>query len=137
MNEMTRERFEALAQAYGGDMARWPDAERGAAALLAVAEPAFAQGLLARAGDLDAALDAWRASQADAALSERILAHAPGPRQGLLATWSWRAGLGASLAAACAAGVLLGVRLTPDLSTGDEAMTSVMASFDSVASEDV
>ncbi len=83
MSEMTRERFEVLAQAYGGELARWPDAERDAATLLAVSDAAFAQGLLAEAGDLDATLDAWRAPQADAALREAIIAAAPSPRRGL------------------------------------------------------
>ena len=53
---MTHERFEILAHAYGGDIARWPAAERDAAALLMAAEPEFARIVLADAGELDAAL---------------------------------------------------------------------------------
>ena len=56
---MTHERFEILAHAYGGDIARWPAAERDAAALLMAAEPEFARIVLADAGELDAALDLW------------------------------------------------------------------------------
>ena len=56
---MTRERFEDLAEIYGGDIARWPAAERDAAALLMAAEPEFAKAALAAPADLDAVLDAW------------------------------------------------------------------------------
>ena len=49
---MTRERFQELAEAYGGDVARWPVASRDAAAVMLAAEPAFAQGVLANAATL-------------------------------------------------------------------------------------
>lgn len=134
---MNRDRFEDLAQAYGGQIGRWPQAERDAAALFAASEPAAAQALLAAASDLDAALEAWVAPVADAGLREAIVASAPQPKpRRALAVWAWRAGLGASLAAACAAGVLVGVRLSPDAG-GAEAVASAMSSFDSSAGEEV
>jgi len=106
MSLLTHERFEALAEAFGGEIARWPVADRDAAALLMAAEPAYAQGVLAAAGRLDAALDAWAAAPVPVALRERLIASAPGARaRPALIPWLWRAGLGASLAAACAAGL--------------------------------
>ncbi|MDB5477338.1 MAG: hypothetical protein JWP49_2849, partial [Phenylobacterium sp.] len=74
---MTHEQFEALAEAYGGDVARWPGGARDTAALLMAAEPGFTQGVLARAGALDAALDAWRPVPASARRIARIVAAAP------------------------------------------------------------
>ncbi|WP_374533021.1 hypothetical protein [Phenylobacterium sp.] len=56
---MTRDGFEALAQAYGGDMARWPQDHWDEAALFAAQQPDLAAGVLAAAARLDEALDAW------------------------------------------------------------------------------
>ncbi|MBW8814124.1 MAG: hypothetical protein JF588_11920 [Caulobacterales bacterium] len=111
---MTPERFETLAEAYGGNVARWPAAEREAAALLMAAQPSWAQAVLAQAGALDVALAAYAPLRASAALTDRIVASAPAPRR--RASWiAWLApaGLGAGLAAACAAGVMLGAQLAP------------------------
>jgi len=41
-------RFEALAEAYGGEIAKWPAKLRDEAALVVAADPAFAQAVLAR-----------------------------------------------------------------------------------------
>lgn len=107
---MTPERFEALAEAYGGDAARWPDGEREAAAALMAERPAWASEMLARAGGLDALLDALTASRAPPGLAERIVASAPRARPRWLG-WLVPAGMGAGLAAACAAGVMVGAQL--------------------------
>lgn len=108
---MTPDRFETLAEAYGGDVARWPDAEREAAAALMAERPAWAGDVLARAGDLDAALDAFAAPRASSALAERIAAAAPRRRAQRWTGWLVPAGMGAGLAAACAAGVVAGAQL--------------------------
>ena len=108
---MTRERFESLAEAYGGEPARWPADEREAAALMMAAEPAFARAVLGRAGGLDTALDAWRPQAPSTTLLERILASAPAARRPRFA-WLSPAALAAGLAAACAAGVAFGVALS-------------------------
>jgi hypothetical protein len=109
---VTKERFQELAEAYGGDPARWPADVREEAALLAAAEPVFAQAVLTRAAALDAALFALPTHVASAALVERIVATAPPLRKPRL-RWRWLApaGLGAALTAAMAAGVILGVQL--------------------------
>ncbi len=127
---MTRERFEVLAEAYGGDVARWPAEERETAALLMAAEPAFTRGVLARSGDLDAALDAWRPAPVSHALRERIIAQAPRPRGFSLRNWAWRAGLGAGLAAACAAGLVVGVAISDQVSTTAAGSEAVSAALD-------
>lgn len=123
---MTKERFEALAEAYGGDLARWPADVREEAALLAAAEPAFAQTVLQRQAALDAALHALPLKTASAALFEQILESAPPLRRPRLRWRGWLApaGLGAGLAAAAAAGVVLGVQLS------QHAPTSVATSTD-------
>jgi ferric-dicitrate binding protein FerR (iron transport regulator) len=118
---MTPERFEALAEAFGGDIARWPVAERDAAAAMLAAEPAWADATLARAGELDAMLDALEAPRADGALAERIARAAPAPRRRWPA-WLAPAGLGVGLAAACAAGVVLGVQLGAAQPTAGESL---------------
>lgn len=110
---MTHERFEILAQAYGGDIARWPTPERDAAAMLMAAEPEFARVVLGDAGELDSALDLWAPMAVSPALRDAVIASAPAPRRrwGLRA-WFLRAGVGAGLAAACAAGLVVGVMLS-------------------------
>ncbi len=72
---LSLDRFSALADAYGSDIARWPQAERAPAR-----EMEFdlgAQAILDRAAALDDALDQWRAPASDAALVIRIEASAP------------------------------------------------------------
>jgi len=107
---MTPKRFETLAEAFGGDVARWPDADREAAATVMAAEPAWAQRVLALAGDLDAALAASTPLRGAGDLADRIAATAPAARP-RWAGWLLPAGMGAGLAAACAAGVMLGAQL--------------------------
>lgn len=115
---MPRERFEALAEAYGGDVTRWPTEEREMAALMLAAEPAFVRAALARADELDVALSAWSPASVSHDLRERIIATAPkAARARGSFDWIWRAGLGAGLAAACAAGLVLGVAISDQVST--------------------
>ena len=57
MSELSRSRFESLAEAFGGDVARWPAPEREAAARLMAADPDFARAVLTPASRLDAVLD--------------------------------------------------------------------------------
>jgi hypothetical protein len=126
MIPMTTERFEALAEAYGGDVARWPEAEREAAAQLMAAEPVRVRGILARADDLDAALAAFSAPRAASGLVNRIVAAAPRPRSpGPWARWLVPAGMGAGLAAACAAGVVMGIRLSSPSPEADAIVAAV------------
>ncbi|WP_430421009.1 hypothetical protein [Phenylobacterium sp.] len=120
---MTPKRFETLAEAFGGDVARWPEADREAAADVMAAEPAWAEIILSRAGELDAALATYSSPQAPAGLTDRIAAAAPlvptpQPRPRWMG-WLLPIGMGAGLAAACAAGVVMGAVLS--LSSSDAA----------------
>jgi hypothetical protein len=129
---MNRDRFEALAQAYGGSVARWPAGERDAAAVLMTAEPDFARAVLAEAGALDAALDAWRPQAVSHELREAVIAKAglARARPGLRG-WLWGAGAGAGLAAACAAGLIMGVALySGQTGASEEPIGAVMASYE-------
>src|SRR5580692_4164334 len=100
---MTEDRFQELAEAYGGEIARWPEAERDLAFGIAADRPDLAERVLARAGRLDALLDGQTSPEPSAELRQRIVASAPSPRATSRA-WRWLAGagLGAGLAAACA-----------------------------------
>jgi hypothetical protein len=104
---LSLERFFALADAYGGDLSRWPEADRAMARDLATASP-DAQARLAEGRALDGALDLFQAAAPSAALRLRILAQAPKPRAisaraKLVRRLSW---LGAAGALTC--GVLAG-----------------------------
>jgi hypothetical protein len=128
-----KERFEALAEAYGGDISRWPDELREEASLLATQDPDFARAVLAREARLDAALHELPRAAASADLFERIVATAPPlRRRGGWRLWLGPAGLGAALAGVAAAGVLLGMQIS-----GGAAATGETASAQSVAALDV
>jgi hypothetical protein len=126
-----KQRFEDLAGAYGGDIARWPAAVRDEAALLATAEPEFARAVLTAEGALDAALDEAPRAPASSALFEQIVAAAPPLRR----RKSWRmwiapAGLSAGLAAATAAGLLAGAQLSWTSRAGVETSSQAVADLD-------
>lgn len=128
---MTREQFQALAEAYGGEIARWPAALREAATLFAAAEGEWAQAVLAREAELDAALDELPRATAPAALYERIVADAPGPRRrARWRLWLTPAGLGAALAGAAAAGLVLGVQVGERRSINSDASAQAVADLD-------
>jgi len=112
MSEMSlsRDRFLALAEAYGGDIARWPEPEREAARALLLQDP---QGLghhLEAAAALDRLLDLAPAGAVDAALLGRLVSTAPRPAA---SARRWIAGLGAALGlgVSAMAGVTVGVVL--------------------------
>jgi hypothetical protein len=105
---MSLERFEDLAEIYGGDIARWPEGEREAARALLASEAGRLTPVLAAAAQLDRLLDLAPAQRPDAALMGRLISAAPQPAGG---GRRWIAGLSAALglSAAAFAGVLVGV----------------------------
>ena len=110
---MQIERFMHLAEAYGGDIGRWPAEVQDDARRLAESS-AQARTALAQADALDMALDAWRVAGPSAALREAVLAQAPRPWPPLFRRATlWLSGVG--LAAACAAGAVAGVAMTSAL----------------------
>lgn len=123
---MRRETFEELAQAYGGDIVRWPANLREEAALLAAADPEFARAVLAQEAGLDAVLDALPRPQASAALYDRIFAEAPVPRRApRWRAWLAPAGLSAVLASVAAAGLIVGVQLSAQSTPSEPSAVSV------------
>jgi len=134
---MTHERFEVLADAYGGDVARWPAAERDAATLLIAREPEFARAVLAGAGDLDGLLETWTLAAVSHVLRDRVIASAPPARRDWsLRAWFMRAGVGAGLAAACAAGLIVGVKLSnaaAPLNASDETVSAALGDYDDLS----
>lgn len=119
---MDLDRFAALASAYGGDVSRWPPADREVAAALMARDPGATAELLAIESELDGVLDAWRTPPAGAALREAILAAAPARRAAAAwRTWIWRTGLGAGLVAAGAAGLMAGVVVSGAVAPAGEA----------------
>ncbi len=108
---MNAERFEILAEAYGGDIARWPSAEQDAAMAWRDAHPE-ARALLAEASELDDLLGAAPAYKPDLIQRQRVIASFP-QRPVLTRPRTWLSG--AALAAACAAGVILGANFSDSL----------------------
>ncbi len=112
---MNAQRFQDLAQAWGGDLRRWPEGERDAARAWVEADPVEAERALFDARQTDAALDASPRPDVSAALRDRVIASAA--TAGLKARAAWP-GLrrllwigGAGWAAAACAGVVFGTTL--------------------------
>jgi hypothetical protein len=109
---MDRERFLQMIEAYGADPRRWPQAERAEGLRFAARETDGPTGRgLERARALDASLDAWTSAAPSLALRARIAVQGPSaaPASRALALPAGRLWIsGAGLAAACAAGVLVG-----------------------------
>jgi len=85
---MDQDRFEALAEAYGGDMQRWPEGERVHAEAFASAQPEVAETALSAAGALDAVLADAGIEPPSEALYQRILAGGVQARQPQRPVWA-------------------------------------------------
>lgn len=112
---MDAERFQVLAGAYGGDLARWPEAEQ-AAARAFMADDRRGARWLSDETALDALLSSVTEGHQNDLLRERIIRSAPKPvvatpRKAVWASW-------AGLAAACAAGVIFGAQMTTTNTSG-------------------
>ncbi|WP_213881418.1 hypothetical protein [Pseudomonas sp. dw_358] len=126
---MTPERFAQLADAYGANLQRWPDAEREAARRLLDAGDGQLLATWQRASWLDGQLDSYQLPVADPALARTIIASAPAPRVSFWSSYSgWlsRAGLLGAGLAGLATGMLLVSLSMPLTPSGDnEALPSV------------
>ena len=122
-------RVRALAEAFGADPARWPEAEREGALAWMKAHPDEAAVLLAEARALDGVLDAWRLDPTPAPLLRQVLAPAPAVvRQARRRSFLLTLGGGAGLAAACLAGILAAPSLMSSSPSGPlAALPSVQA----------
>ncbi|CAN5204005.1 hypothetical protein BH10PSE2_BH10PSE2_25310 [soil metagenome] len=115
---MNADRLTQLAQAYGADRRRWPQAERAAVEALLRSDPQ-AERLLFDARQTDAALDASPRPMVSTALRDRVIASAMAAGltpQKARRVWDrlvvW---FGAGWAAAACAGVIAGANLTQHL----------------------
>jgi hypothetical protein len=111
---MTFERFQFLADAWGGVIARWPAETQDDAYAFMAAAPGQADAVLAEARAMDALMDQAPALAPSTALRDSIIAAAPAARPQRSRLWRWisGAGVGVGLAAATAAGVMAGVSLS-------------------------
>jgi hypothetical protein len=139
---MTVERFTALADAYGGDLRRWPAVDRDAARAFQARQGAIARRVLDEAIELDRRLYAASVPAPTSLLRELILAGAPrAPRGfGLVATVSWLRwpawlAPGVGVAAACCAGAILGLTVSRHAETQLTADTVLVASADLAAAD--
>ncbi len=111
-NQMDQLRFEALIAAYGADVRRWPASERARAEHFQSREPELSARLMFDARMTDALLDTLSPPVVSASLRDAVIAAAPRPRRHLLGAlrprpMAWLSGAG--WAAACVAGVMVGV----------------------------
>jgi acyl-CoA reductase-like NAD-dependent aldehyde dehydrogenase len=113
---MDRNRFADLAAAYGGDLSRWPIAERAGAEAWLTSSPEAAR-IIAVHQRLDHWLNNYVVEAARPDLQRRIITEAVSRPRGLpsmLAPWRWSMlGAGGALAAGLAAGVLFVVVAAP------------------------
>jgi len=114
---MTPDRFTALANAYGGDLTRWPMHERVLALSLCQEQPLWTAQVLNEAAVLDGLLDEFEVGAPSRALGDRILSRTrPLPTRLTSGARGW----GMGLVAASLAGVICGAALmnlaVPDLS---------------------
>lgn len=136
---MNAERFQTLAEAYGGAIARWPTETQDAAFAFLADRPEQADAILAEARDTDALLDAAPRLSPSMALRDRVLAAAPRERAARGPVWRWLTGasVGAGLAAATAAGLVAGVNLSMASAPQTEDEALLAAIYDNGVAEDV
>ena len=123
---MNAERFQTLAGAYGGDLARWPSSEQAAARAFMAADERCA-GWLAEAAALDTLLGAVPERHENDLLRERIIRSAPKPAPAAPRRTAWVSWAG--LAAACVAGVIAGAHST--IRSGDFGDRAIEATVES------
>jgi hypothetical protein len=128
---LTPERFAALADAYGGQILRWPEAVRDEARRLAAADPAFRR-ILARADTLDARLDAWRLAAPSPQLHERVRASWRRPLSRRVRIWWAGLGLATALAGAAAGSIAAAATVHADHTPVEESTV-----FGDVAGQEV
>lgn len=129
---MTPHRLTELADAYGADLQRWPNAEREAAqSLLASGDTELAQ-VLRQASWLDAQLDRYTVPAASAQLVREIAASQAREPSWWARSFSWL--FGASFVGVGVAGIAAGIlvaSLSLPLTAEHEALPNVFDSGDS------
>ena len=130
---MNAERFTALADAYGGDMARWPADVHDAAMAWRAVNAQAAMAILADAAAVDLWLDASEAPAPGLILRTAIIASERTSRPPVRRTAIWVSATG--LVAACAAGIILGANLSGKVfaDPAAESVAQTATAFDSVS----
>ena len=122
---MNAERLKQLAEAYGADKRRWPEAERKAAEALIGSDGPWADRILFDARQTDAALDASPRPMVSNALRDAVIASAMAaglsPKKARIVWDRLVLWAGAGWAAAACAGVIAGANLTLHLTADDQA----------------
>lgn len=120
---MNLDRFQTLADAFGGSISRWPTDVQDDAYAFTAASPDEAALALADARALDEDLDAAERLSPSHALRLDIINAAPAARAARtpFQRWLTGAGVGIGLATAACAGIVIGVDLSA-ASAGEDAM---------------
>lgn len=120
---LTLARFEELADAYGGVVARWPEQHRDAAMAIAL-QPA-ARIILEQASALDGALDAWRVAPPADTLRARVIGGGPAPVAKMMTRARlWWSGVGIAAALAGATAGMATVAIAAPIDAASDSGTS-------------
>lgn len=129
---MDAKRFATLAEAYGGDLRRWPETERMTGTVFAASEAG--EAILKQAGTLDARLDSYRVDAPGKALHGSILQAAGRHLVQRRRQRCWWLGLG--LAGIGLAGAVAGLALitivTPELQPDHTVLDANVTAFGDV-----
>ncbi|MGD9803126.1 MAG: hypothetical protein AB7E81_24810 [Hyphomicrobiaceae bacterium] len=132
---MSPERFQQLAETYGGNLQRWPADARQAAHSFLRTHPADARAVLADAAPLDRRLDSYVVAEPGRELRERIISLAPVARAAWRGTWMWWQGLGLAgigIAGALAGALMISALLPLSALVPDDDGRYVITAFDDV-----
>ncbi len=128
---MTPHRFTELAEAYGGDLQRWPSAERDSAQALLASGDSTLNAVLRQASWLDEQLDRHPLPAVSPQLARQIVADATQEQSFWARSFSWL--FGASFVGIGIAGVAAGIlvaSLALPLAVEHEALPNVFDSGD-------
>lgn len=128
---MTPHRFTELAEAYGGDLQRWPSAERDSAQALLASGDSTLNAVLRQASWLDEQLDRHPLPAVSPQLARQIVADAMQEQSFWARSFSWL--FGASFVGIGIAGVAAGIlvaSLALPLAVEHEALPNVFDSGD-------
>lgn len=127
---MNLERFQTLADAFGGSITRWPTDAQDDAYAFTAATPDDAARILAEARALDEDLDQAERLSPSYSLRQNIIDAAPRARVARtpFQRWLTGAGVGVGLVTAACAGIVIGVNLTAASAAEDAVLLAAVYS---------
>ena len=127
---MYLDRFQTLADAFGGSISRWPTETRDEAYAFTATAPEAAARALGEGLDLDESLDTAERVSPSHALRQTILDAAPRARvaRDPFLRWLTGAGVGIGLVTAACAGIVIGVDLSATGSGEDAVLLAAVYS---------